>query len=156
MDFLLRGYFGWLATVSTTATDTIARPMLDRGESPFMRLRDTFLAGNFIEKLPTGSSRYVTTMYEQAKGVEQAWASHQAAIKSGDIELARSIQEEEGPKLRNRMAINAAKQQMAELGQRAKKIEGDRLMTGEIKRERLTQIEQQRNAFAQRVAKLTD
>lgn len=156
VDFLLRGYFGWLATVSTTATDTIARPMLDRGERPSMRLRDTFLAGNFIEELPTGSSRYVTTMYEQAKGVEQAWASHQAAIKSGDIELARSIQEEEGPKLRNRMAINAAKQQMAELGQRAKKIEGDRLMTGEIKRERLTQIEQQRNAIAQRVAGLTD
>lgn len=156
VDFLLRGYFGWLATVSTTATDTIARPMLDRGERPSMRLRDTFLAGNFIEELPTGSSRYVTTMYEQAKGVEQAWASHQAAIKSGDIELARSIQEEEGPKLRNRMAINAAKQQMAELGQRAKKIEGDRLMTGEIKRERLTQIEQQRNVIAQRVAKLTD
>jgi hypothetical protein len=25
VDFLLRGYFGWLATVSTTATDTIAR-----------------------------------------------------------------------------------------------------------------------------------
>ncbi|SDZ53170.1 LPD38 domain-containing protein [Delftia lacustris] len=156
VDFLLRGYFGWLATVSTTATDTIARPMLDRGERPSMRLRDTFLAGNFVEELPTGSSRYVTTMYEQAKGVEQAWASHQAAIKSGDIELARSIQEEEGPKLRNRMAINAAKQQMAELGQRAKKIEGDRLMTGEIKRERLTQIEQQRNAIAQRVAGLTD
>jgi uncharacterized membrane protein len=54
------------------------------------------------------------------------------------------------------MAINAAKKQMAELGQRAKKIEGDRLMTGDIKRERLTQIEQQRNAIAQRVAKLTD
>lgn len=156
VDFLLRGYFGWLATVSTTATDTIARPMLDRGERPAMRLRDTFLAGNFIEELPTGSSRYVTTMYEQAKDVEQAWASYQAAIKSGDVELARSIQEEEGPKLRNRMAISAAKQQMAELGQRAKTIEGDRLMTGEIKRERLTQIEQQRNAIAQRVAGLTD
>jgi hypothetical protein len=156
VDFLLRGYFGWLATVSSTATDTIARPLLDRGERPAARLRDTFVAGNFVEELPTGSSRYVTTMYEQAKDVEQAWASHQAAIKTGDVELARSIQEEEGPKLRNRMVINAAKQQMAELGQRAKKIEGDRLMSGEIKRERLTQIEQQRNAIAQRVAKLTD
>jgi len=75
VDFLLRGYFGWLATVSTSATDAIARPMLDRGERPAMRLRDTFVAGNFIEELPTGSSRYVTTMYEQAKDVEQAWAS---------------------------------------------------------------------------------
>lgn len=156
VDFLLRGYFGWLATVSTTATDTIARPLLDRGERPAARLRDTFVAGNFIEELPTGSSRYVTTMYEQAKGVEQAWASHQAAIKSGDVELARSIQEEEGPKLRNRMAINAAKQQMAELGQRAKKIDGDRLLSAEAKRERLNEIEQRRNAIAERVAGLTN
>lgn len=156
VDFLLRGYFGWLATVSTTATDTIARPLLDRGERPAARLRDTFVAGNFVEELPTGSSRYVTTMYEQAKDVEQAWASYQAAIKSGDVELARSIQEEEGPKLRNRMAINAAKQQMAELGQRAKKIDGDRLLSAEAKRERLNEIEQRRNAIAERVAGLTN
>ncbi|WEM01156.1 LPD38 domain-containing protein [Delftia tsuruhatensis] len=156
VDFLLRGYFGWLATVSTTATDTIARPLLDRGERPAARLRDTFVAGNFIEELPTGSSRYVTTMYEQAKDVEQAWASYQAAIKSGDVELARSIQEEEGPKLRNRMAISAAKQQMAELGQRAKKIDGDRLLSAEAKRERLNEIEQRRNAIAERVAGLTN
>lgn len=156
VDFLLRGYFGWLATVSTSATDAIARPMLDRGERPAMRLRDTFVAGNFVEELPTGSSRYVTTMYEQAKDVEQAWASYQAAIKSGDVELARSIQEEEGPKLRSRMAINAAKQQMAELGQRAKKIDGDRLLSAEAKRERLNEIEQRRNAIAERVAGLTN
>lgn len=156
VDFLLRGYFGWLATVSTTATDTIARPLLDRGERPAARLRDTFVAGNFVEELPTGSSRYVTTMYEQAKDVEQAWASHQAAIKSGDIELARNIQEEEGPKLRNRMAISSAKQQMAELGQRAKKIDGDRLLSAEAKRERLNEIEQRRNAIAERVAGLTN
>lgn len=156
VDFLLRGYFGWLATVSTSATDAIARPMLDRGERPAMRLRDTFVAGNFVEELPTGSSRYVTTMYEQAKDVEQAWASYQAAIKSGDVELARSIQEEEGPKLRNRMAISAAKQQMAELGQRAKKIDADRLLSAEAKRERLNEIEQRRNAIAERVAGLTN
>lgn len=156
VDFLLRGYFGWLATVSTSATDAIARPMLDRGERPAMRLRDTFVAGNFVEELPTGSSRYVTTMYEQAKDVEQAWASYQAAIKSGDVELARSIQEEEGAKLRNRMAINAAKEQMAELGQRAKKIDGDRLLSAEAKRERLNEIEQRRNAIAERVAGLTN
>lgn len=151
IDFLLRGYFGWLATVSTTTTDMLSRPLLDRGERPAMRLRDTFLAGNFVESLPTGSSRYVTTMYEQAKEVEQAWASHQAAIKSGDIELARSIQEEEGPKLRNRFAVANAKQQIAELGQQAKKIEGNRAMSAEAKRARLDEIEARKNVIAQRV-----
>jgi hypothetical protein len=155
IDFLLRGYFGWLATVSTTASDTLVRPMLDRGERPAMRLRDTFLAGNFVESLPTGSSRYVSTMYEQAKDVEQAWASYQAAQKSGDIELARSIQEEEGSKLRNRFAVANAKQQIAELGQQAKKVEGNRLMPADAKRERLDELETRKHQVAQRLAGLT-
>lgn len=155
IDFLLRGYFGWLATVTTTATDTVARPLLDRGERPAARLRDTFLAGNFVEDLPTGSSRYVTTMYEQAKDVEQAWASYQAAVKSGDIELARSIQEEEGPKLRNRFAVANAKQQIAEIGQQAKKIEGNRLLSAEAKRERLDELDARKHQIAQRLAGLT-
>ncbi|MDR0215905.1 MAG: hypothetical protein LBJ15_18180 [Comamonas sp.] len=155
IDFLLRGYFGWLATVSTTASDTLVRPMLDRGERPAMRLRDTFLAGNFVESLPTGSSRYVSTMYEQAKDVEQAWASYQAAQKSGDIELARSIQEAEGSKLRNRFAVANAKQQIAELGQQAKKIEGNRLMSADAKRERLDELEARKHQVARRLAGLT-
>lgn len=155
IDFLLRGYFGWLATVTTTATDTVARPLLDRGERPAARLRDTFLAGNFVEDLPTGSSRYVTTMYEQAKDVEQAWASYQAAVKSGDIELARSIQEDEGPKLRNRFAVANAKQQIAEIGQQAKKIEGNRLLSAEAKRERLDELDARKHQIAQRLAGLT-
>lgn len=155
IDFLLRGYFGWLATVATTATDAAARPLLERGERPAMRLRDTFLAGNFVEELPTGSSRYVTTMYEQAKDVEQAWASYQAAQKSGDIELAQSIQEEEGPKLRNRFAVSHARQQIAELGQQAKKIEGNRLMSADAKRERLDELEARKHQVAQRLAGLT-
>jgi len=152
IDFLLRGYFGWLATVTTTATDTLVRPVLDRGERPALRLRDTFLAGNFVESLPSGSSRYVSTMYEQARDIEQAWASYQAAIKSGDMEKAREIQEEEGPKLRNRIAVASAKRQIAELGQQAKRIESDRLMSAQVKRERLQAIEAKRNEVAQRVA----
>ena len=152
IDFLLRGYFGWLATVATTVTDAAARPAMDRGERPGMRLRDTFLAGNFVESLPTGSSRYVTTMYEQAKEVEQAWASYQTAVKSGDMEKAREIQQDEAPKLRNRMAVENAKRQIAELGQQAKRIESNRLMPAEEKRRRLDEIEARKHEAARRVA----
>lgn len=152
IDFLLRGYFGWLATVITTATDMAARPVMDRGDRPAMRMRDTFLAGNFVEALPTGSSRYVTAMYEQARDVEQAWASYQAAVKSGDMDKAREIQEQEAPKLRNRLAIANAKRQIAELGQQAKRIEGNRLLSADQKREQLDAIEARKHQVAQRVA----
>lgn len=45
VDFLLCCYFGWLGRVSTTAPDTIAPPMRDRGERSSMRWRDAFVAG---------------------------------------------------------------------------------------------------------------
>lgn len=152
IDFLLRGYFGWLATVATTAGDMAARPLLDRGERPAMRLRDAFLAGNFVESLPTGSSRYVSAMYEQARNVEQVWASHQAAVKAGDMEKAREIEQDEAPSLRNRMAIAHAKRQVAELSQQAKRIEANRLMPAEEKRRQLDEIEARKHRAAQRVA----
>jgi len=152
IDFLLRGYFGWVATAATTATDMAARPLLGRGERPAMRLRDAFLAGNFVESLPTGSSRYVTAMYEQARDVEQAWASYQAAVKSGDMEKAREIQQDEAPKLRNRLAVAHAKQRVAELGQQAKRIESSRQMPADEKRQRLEEIEARKHQVAQRVA----
>lgn len=152
IDFLLRGYFGWIATVATTVTDAAARPMLDRGERPAMRLRDTFLAGNFLETLPTGSSRYVSAMYEQARDVEQAWASYQAAVKSGDMDKAREIQQDEAPKLRNRVAVEHAKRQIAELGQQAKRIESNRLMPADEKRRRLDELEARKHEAARRVA----
>jgi len=152
IDFLLRGYFGWMATVATTASDMAARPLLGRGDRPALRLRDTFLAGNFVESLPTGSSRYVTAMYEQAKDVEQAWASYQDALKSGDMEKAREIQQDEAPKLRNRFAVENAKRRIAELGQEAKRIESNRLMSADAKRARLDEIEARKHQAAQRLA----
>lgn len=152
VDFLLRGYFGWLATASTTVTDTALRPMLGRGERPAMQLRDTFLAGNFLETLPTGSSRYVTAMYEQAKDVEQAWASYQAALKSGDRDKAREIMQDEGAKLRTRGALENAKRIVAEQGQMAKRIESDKTLSADEKRARLDAINERKHQAARRVA----
>jgi len=151
IDFLMRGYTGWLSTVFTTATDTVLRPLMGRGERPEMQLRDMFLAGNFVETLPTNSSRYVSTMYDQARDISQAWASYQAAVKSGDHELAAKIRTDEAPKLQKRMAVEAAKQQIASLSQQAKKVEGDRIMSADAKRRRLDEIAEQKNRIAQRL-----
>lgn len=155
VDFLLRGYFGWLATVTTTATDTAVRPLLDRGERPPLRLRDAFLAGNFVEALPTGSSRYVTAMYEQARDIEQSWASYQEAIKTGDKERAQKIQQEDGPKLQSRLAVVHAKAQMSELSRQAKKVESSKELSAEQKREQLDVIAGRKDEIAKRVAAMS-
>jgi hypothetical protein len=69
--------------------------MMDRGQRPDMKLRDVFLAGNFVETLPANSSRYVTQMYEQAKEIEQAYGSYRDALKRGEESPDRKAGAEE-------------------------------------------------------------
>ncbi|UXC19157.1 LPD38 domain-containing protein [Comamonas squillarum] len=154
IDFLMRGYTGWLSTVFTTATDTVLRPMMGRGDRPEMQMRDVFLAGNFVENLPTNSSRYVSTMYDQAREISQVWASYQAAVKSGDVDGAAKIRAANPEALAKRIPVEAAKTRVAELSQQAKKVEGDRLMSAEAKRRRLDEIAAQKDAIAKRLATL--
>lgn len=151
IDHLLRGYFSWAATAVTTMTDYTLRPVMDRGERPDMRMRDWFIAGNFVESLPTGSSRYVSQLYEQSHSVQQAYASYQEAIKLGDTDKAAQIQEREGPKLRNRMAYAHATKELTEINAQAKRIEANRLLSGDVKRERLTELELRRGHIAKRL-----
>lgn len=154
VDFLLRGYFGWLATAGTTASDYALRPLMDRGERPAMQMRDVFLAGNFMEQLPTGSSRYVSTLYEQSRAVEQVWASYQAALKSGDVERAQAIRESEGETLARRSTVQGGKTRLAELSLQARRIEADRTLSAAEKRARLDAIAALKDRAARAAAPL--
>jgi hypothetical protein len=151
IDHLLRAYFSWAATAVTTASDYPLRWAADRGERPDMRLRDTFLVGSFVESLPTGSSRYVSALYEQSRQVEQAFASYRDAIASGDQVKAAELLESDGDKIRSRASVATDTKMLAQLNQQAKRIEADAKLSGEEKRQKLTQLEQRRHAIAQRV-----
>lgn len=155
VDYLLRGYFSWAGTTAVAAADAIARPALDRGERPDMRLKDIFVVGNFSESLPSGSSRYVTQMYEQAKQVEQAYASYRDALKRGDLEKAQEIMRDEAPKLQHSAAFNNASERLAAINQRSKAITADPSMSGEEKRQRLDTIERLRAEIGYRMSALS-
>lgn len=49
VDCLLRGDFSWAGTIAVAAADAIARPALDHGERPDIRLKDMFMVDNFAE-----------------------------------------------------------------------------------------------------------
>lgn len=152
IDHLMRGYFSWMATASTVASDAVLRnTVVDRGESPDMRLKDMFLVGNFVESLPTGASRYVSAMYEQSRAVEQAYASYRDALASGDQEGAAAIMASDGDKIRSRASVANATKLLAQLNAQAKRVQADTELSGEEKRERLNRIEQRRHEIAQRV-----
>ena len=113
-----------------------------------MQLRDVFLAGNFVESLPTNSSRYVTQMYEQSREIEQAYASHRDALKRGDKERAAEIFEEEKDKISKHSLVTKNAKTLTDLNSRAKQIESDKVMSAERKRMELDLISQKRNKLA--------
>lgn len=148
IDHLIRGYFSWVGTSATTMLDYGIRPMMDRGDRPDMRLKDAFLVGNFVESLPSGSSRYVTQFYEQAKEIEQMYASYQQAIKEGNTEKAQEIRADNAEGFAARRRIEAAKRAQSLISGQMRTIERSREMSGEEKRARLDQLEKQRDRLA--------
>lgn len=147
-DSLLRAYFGWFGTVAQTVSDYAIRPMMDRGERPAMQMRDVFLLGNFAETLPTGSSRYVTTLYEQAKEIEQAYASYHAALKAGDTDKALAILESEGPKIRSFQQVVHIKRAESQINAQIRRIEESRELSAEEKRGQIEVLQRRREQIA--------
>jgi hypothetical protein len=148
IDSLLRGYFGWLGSSTTTALDYGIRPMMDRGQRPDMKLRDVFLAGNFVETLPTNSSRYVTQMYEQAAQIEQAYGSYRDALKRGDVAGAQQIKADEKDKIEKYHRIEAVKRGEAQITAQIKMIEASKTMPGDEKRVKIDGLNRAKDALA--------
>jgi len=150
IDYLIRSYFSWIGTSATTMLDYgIFRP-LETTTRPSMQMQDIFLAGNFVKDLPAGSSRYVTQMYDQAKEIEQAFASYREAVKSGNKERAAEIMATEGDKLGKYRLVETIKRMESKWSARARAIERSNL-SSEAKREALNRIELERDALARRM-----
>ena len=151
IDFLIRGYFGALGATTAVALDWGLRPLTGAGERPDPQLRDIFLAGAFTETLPSNSSRYLTQLYNNATAIEQAYASYQAAVKSGDLEKAREILGDEKAKIQLYPTVEALKRAEGELNRQIKQVEASKTLSGETKRRLIDMLSGKKNALAERM-----
>ncbi|WP_273703280.1 LPD38 domain-containing protein [Candidatus Accumulibacter vicinus] len=149
IDFLAKGYFSWLATMATTVLDYGIRPMINAGDRPDPQLKDVFFVGNFVESLPSNSSRYLTQMYDQAREIEQAYASYHARLKVGDVEGAKKILVDDGDLIRRQKATETLKRTESLMNVQLQRINASTTLTGEEKRIRLDQVYARRNAIAE-------
>jgi inorganic pyrophosphatase-like protein/conjugative element/phage-associated large polyvalent protein/RadC-like JAB domain-containing protein len=152
IDALVRGYLSWLGSTATTVLDYGIRPLVDRGTRPNLALKDVFLAGNFVETLPSGSSRYLTQFYDQALDVEQAYGSFRDALKRGDQQEARSIREQEREKLSLYPLIERVKREESAVNTRIKLIEQSRTLSGADKRVQIDRLREQKSRLAKIVS----
>ena len=150
IDALIRGYFSWLGVSATRMVDEGVRAVAERPARPAMQLRDVFFAGNFVEKLPSNNSRYLTALYDQAAAVESAWASYRFAQKQGDTERVRELLASDGDKIRLRPAVNQAKNALNKLNANLRAIERDPHLSAEEKRARIDRIKLLQHNIARR------
>ncbi len=148
IDFLIRSYFGWLGTAATTMLGYSLNPVLDRPAKPSMKLRDAFLAGNFVESLPSNQSRYLTQFYEQAKEIEEAYASYMRMRREGDNEGAAKLKESNYDRIRSYRTVSKAKAVLTRLNERQRLIESSRSMSPAEKRAKLDEIAAQKDRIA--------
>ena len=155
IDHLVRGYLSWIGATALQVSDFVARPILDRPERPDRLLRDMFLVGNFAEELPSARSRYVTQFYDQAKIINEAYASYMHKVAIGEKDAAQEMKIDDRNKLAAESRVAAVQRELADINAQSRRIEADPNMESDTKRTKLNLLDVKRNKIAERGAKIT-
>jgi Large polyvalent protein associated domain 38/ADP-Ribosyltransferase in polyvalent proteins len=150
IDHAIRGYFGWLGTFVVSATDTLVRPLTDEPTRPAADLVKV-ATGGLVRSLPEPQSRYVSQMYDQAKVLEQAYGTYHALLKQGKTEEAREFLDSNREEIGRYKRVEGVKAAEAKFNEMIRMIERS-AMDPEVKRERIQQIQAQKDRVARGVA----
>lgn len=151
IDHAIRGYFGWLGTSAVSMLDFGMRPLSGLPSRPAMQLKDALVVGNFVQGLPSGSSRYIDTFYESAKEINESYAAYRNFLKTGQIEKAREYLEANREQLAMHATVGQVSRAFTELNAQEKRVEQSGMSPDE-KRTRLDLLDERKAMLAKRYA----
>jgi len=137
-EYAIKAYFGWLGGTIAWASKHAMSPF-NEGAYPSEQWV-AIASGGFIKSLPATQSEYVTSFYENAKGISEAFADmrHYAAI--GDSAKVQAILEEKGDKVALAKLYDNTSKQMAKIRQYIRIYTEDTSMSAEDKRENIDRM----------------
>ena len=137
-EYAVKAYFGWLGGTIAWASKHAMSPF-NEGAYPSEKWVDIASVG-FIKSLPATQSEYVTSFYENAKEISQAFADmrHYAAI--GDSSKVAKILEERGDKVALAKMYDNTSKQMAKVRQYIRLYTEDPTMSSADKRENIDRM----------------
>lgn len=150
VDSAIRGYFSWLGAFVVGAADIAVRSASNEPTKPAVDYWKT-ATGGMVSDLDSASSRYVSSMYEQAKELEQAYGTYRSLIKEGKTTEAAEYREDNKEKLSKYREVENVKRAEAKLNERIRMIERSNMQADE-KRDLINQIRKQQDVVARRVA----
>lgn len=151
IDHAIRGYFGWLGSFVVGAGDMMAQSGSWDAKTP-SRDMWKFATQNIIQDANSPSSRYVSQMYQQAKSLEEAYATYRSLLKQGQGDEARAYREDHIEELRKYPVVEAVKKQEARFNEQIKLIERSSSLDSTQKRERILAFQNQKSRVAQRLS----
>ena len=122
IDSMLRGYFGWLGTFIVGGADMLTRPLTNEPSRPQADYLKVVTQG-IARQLPEPSSKYVSAVYDQAKILEQAYATHRQLIREGKVDDAREFAEDNADLLRRYRLVERVKGAQSQINRTIREIE---------------------------------
>jgi outer membrane biosynthesis protein TonB len=138
MDYMLKGYFGWLGAMASV-TSTYAVMPFKEGEYPDARWLDRASLG-LARELPAPQSAYVTQFYNASKEISQAYADMRHYREMGDAERVQEILEEKGDKIALAKFYDKTAKNIANVRKQIRLITNDKDMDGAEKKEAIERM----------------
>lgn len=149
-DHLARAYFGWLGSFVVGGADMAARAVSDGPAKPSPDYWKVITQG-IVREEGTGSSRYVTMIYDQAKELERAHASYRRLIADGKIDDAKEYAADHQDALRRYRQVEGVKRIEAKFNDRIHQVERSDIDPDE-KKVRIERINKMKEGAAKRLA----
>jgi len=138
VDYAIKAYFGWLGGSASWLSHYATMPF-NEGTKPDNKWTDTLSMG-FIKDLPANQSRYVTSFYDHAKEMGQAYADMRHYAELGDSEKVQQILEEQGDKIALAKFYDKTAKEMAKVRSAIRAITNDKTIPGDQKREEIDRL----------------
>lgn len=152
LEYLMRGYFGWLGTQALNAGDYMLRGPMDLPANPRRDLKNPdnwTLYGDFVKPVSGGSSKYLDRFYEMQHQIDQLYASASEARKVDDLGRLEELAGNSTLKLRP--IYNAANRRITAINQRMRAVSNDPTLGAEEKMALLRELSESRNQVARQV-----
>jgi len=151
MEAFMRGYFGTLGTYALMASDVAVRWMYDYPDPPASRLDDLPVIRRFVQEDPARHTKYVTSMYEMIREVDQLYATVRRYEKTMEPGKAGELIERERRKLTYKDTFNKVQRQFSMIDQEIRNIHLRRDLTPEMKRKSIDELTRSKNELARDV-----
>ena len=149
IDSMLRGYFGWLGTFIVGGADMLTRPLTNEPSRPQADYLKAVTQG-IARQAPEPSSKYVSAVYDQAKILEQAYATHRQLIREGKVDDAREFAEDNADLLRRYRLVERVKGAQSQINRTIREIERSD-MDPKKKREEIQKLRDRQSKIAAEV-----